>query len=277
MPIGVIGTKLGMTRVFTEAGRSIPVTVVHAPRNYITQVKTPETDGYFALQLSVGTRKSSKLNKPAAGHYAKANVSAGRTLREFRIVKEEVRQVGDTVTVESFSPGEKVDVIGVSKGKGFAGAVKRHNFSTQDATHGNSLSHRALGSTGQCQFPGRVFKGKKMAGHMGTERVTIKNLEVVQVDAERELLLLKGAVPGFPGGNVQVHHQKIVLPPEPKEVSPAEEETPVEAVPVEETSAEKTQVQEQTAAAQEPEASAEPDNTVTSDAPSEEVDGEKKE
>ena len=211
MPIGLIGKKLGMTRVFTEAGTSVPVTVIHAPANYVSQVKTPDSDGYLALQMTVGA--PTRVGKPMSGHFKRAGVEAGRSVREFRIVEEELRNNGDRVNVASFSVGEKVNVIGTSKGKGFAGVIKRHHFRSQDATHGNSLSHRAAGSIGQCQTPGRVFKGKKMAGHLGGERVTIRNLTVVQVDAERELLLLEGAVPGARNSEVVVDHQ-VPVPPE---------------------------------------------------------------
>jgi len=205
MSIGIVGRKCGMTRVFSDDGVSIPVTVVEVDPNRITQVKNDETDGYTAIQVAVGTRRPSRVTKPMAGHYAKAGVEAGRGLWEFRLDgSDEQFEVGSTVTVERFESGQKVDVTGTSKGKGFQGGVKRWNFSMQDATHGNSLSHRAPGSIGQNQTPGRVFKGKKMAGHMGAEKVTVQNLEVVRVDAERNLLLIKGAVPGAPGGDVIV-------------------------------------------------------------------------
>ena len=202
MTIGIVGRKSGMTRVFTEEGLSIPVTVIEVEPNRVTQVKSLETDGYSAVQVTVGTRKSSRTNKSAAGHFAKAESEAGRGLWELRNESGEAFEVGALLTVEGFGEGEKVDVTGASKGKGFAGGVKRWNFRTQDATHGNSLSHRAPGSLGQCQTPGRVFKGKKMAGHLGAERVTTQNLEVVKVDAERNLILIKGSVPGAPGGDV---------------------------------------------------------------------------
>ena len=206
MTIGIIGRKCGMTRVFTEQGDSIPVTVVDASPNRITQVKTADTDGYRALQVTIGKKRTNLVSKPAAGHYAKAEVEAGEGLWELRLPAEEGAdlEAGAELGVDQFETGQKVDVTGTSKGKGFAGTVKRHNFSMQDATHGNSLSHRAPGSIGQCQTPGRVFKGKKMAGHMGDERVTTQNLEIVQIDAERNLLLIKGAVPGAPGGHVTV-------------------------------------------------------------------------
>lgn len=206
MSLGLIGKKVGMTRVFTEAGVSVPVTVVHAPANRITQVRTPEADGYHAVQVTYGDKKPSRINKPATGQFAKSGVAAGRGLSEFRLEDEvpDSLKVGTELNTALFSVGQKVSVAGTSKGKGFAGPVKRHNFHMQDATHGNSISHRAHGSTGQCQDPGRVFKGKKMAGQMGNVRVTTKNLEVVQIDTEKELLLIKGAVPGAPGGDVIV-------------------------------------------------------------------------
>ncbi|QIA62309.1 50S ribosomal protein L3 [Vibrio astriarenae] len=202
--IGLIGRKVGMTRVFTEEGVSIPVTVVEVESNRVSQVRTLETDGYSAIQVTTGAKKANRVSKPEAGHFAKAGVEAGRGLWEFRLENGEEFEVGAELTVELFNETKKVDVTGTSKGKGFQGAVKRWNFSTQDMTHGNSLSHRAPGSIGQCQTPGRVFKGKKMAGHMGAERVTTQNLEIVRVDAERNLLLIKGAVPGSTGGNVIV-------------------------------------------------------------------------
>ncbi|WJT06681.1 50S ribosomal protein L3 [Vibrio harveyi] len=202
--IGLIGRKVGMTRVFTEDGVSIPVTVVEVEANRVSQVKTLETDGYAAIQVTAGSKKANRVNKAEAGHFAKAGVEAGRGLWEFRLENGEEFAVGAELTVELFNETKKVDVTGTSKGKGFQGAVKRWNFRTQDMTHGNSLSHRAPGSISQCQTPGRVFKGKKMAGHMGAERVTTQNLEIVRVDAERNLLLIKGAVPGSTGGNVIV-------------------------------------------------------------------------
>ena len=206
MAIGLVGRKLGMTRVFTEDGASLPVTVIEVEPNRVAQVKTEERDGYRALQLTAGTRKASRVNKARAGHFAKAGVEAGRGLWEFRLDGDQGTdlEVGAELKVELFEAGQTVDVTGTSKGKGFQGVVKRHNFSMQDATHGNSLSHRAPGSIGQNQTPGRVFKGKKMAGHMGSERCTVQNLEVVRVDTERNLLLIKGAVPGSVGGNVFV-------------------------------------------------------------------------
>jgi large subunit ribosomal protein L3 len=206
MTIGLIGRKRGMTRVFTEQGDSVPVTVIEVSPNRITQVKTVETDGYSALQVTLGNRRSNLVTKPQAGHFGKAKVEAGEGLWELRLDDGESTdlEAGAELNVEQFEAGQMVDVTGTSKGKGFAGAVKRHNFSMQDATHGNSLSHRAPGSIGQCQTPGRVFKGKKMAGHMGDERVTTQNLEVVKIDTERNLLLIKGAVPGAKNGQVSV-------------------------------------------------------------------------
>ncbi|GEM78237.1 50S ribosomal protein L3 [Vibrio breoganii] len=202
--IGLVGRKVGMTRVFTEEGVSIPVTVVEVENNRVSQVRTLDTDGYSAIQITAGAKKASRVNKAEAGHFAKAGVEAGRGLWEFRLENGEEFEIGAELNVELFNEVKKVDVTGTSKGKGFQGAIKRWNFSTQDMTHGNSLSHRAPGSIGQCQTPGRVFKGKKMAGHMGAERVTTQNLEIVRVDAERNLLLIKGAVPGSIGGNVIV-------------------------------------------------------------------------
>lgn len=205
MTIGIVGRKCGMTRIFTDEGASIPVTVIEAGPNRITQIKTDEVDGYAAVQVTVGERRASRVSKSQSGHFAKAGVQAGRSTWELRLGGEqEGLEVGGALSVDSFEVGQKIDVTGTSKGKGFQGGVKRWNFQMQDATHGNSLSHRAPGSLGQCQTPGRVFKGKKMAGHMGAERVTTQNLEVVRVDAERNLLLVKGAVPGAPGGDVIV-------------------------------------------------------------------------
>lgn len=206
MKIGLIGRKRGMTRVFTEEGVSIPVSVIEVEPNRVTQVKNADNDGYDAVQVTFGSRRASLVNKPEGGHFASAGVEAGSGLWELRAEGEDTSglEAGAELTVEMFEAGEIVDVTGTSKGKGFAGTVKRHNFRMQDATHGNSLSHRAPGSIGQCQTPGRVFKGKKMAGHMGSERVTTQNLEVVRVDAERNLLLIKGAVPGAAGGHVTV-------------------------------------------------------------------------
>jgi large subunit ribosomal protein L3 len=206
MTMGIVGRKCGMTRVFTEDGDSIPVTVIEAQPNRITQVKTVETDGYRALQVTAGAKKPSRVSKPLAGHFAKAKVEAGDLITEFRLDDADDGEfdAGSELNVELFAEGQKVDVIGTSIGKGFAGSIKRHNFSMQDATHGNSLAHRAPGSIGQNQTPGRVFKGKKMAGHMGNVRRTAQNLVVVRVDADRNLLLIKGAVPGHAGGKVIV-------------------------------------------------------------------------
>jgi large subunit ribosomal protein L3 len=208
MTIGIVGRKCGMTRIFADDGASIPVTVVEVEPNRITQIKTIETDGYQAVQVTVGSRRASRVNKAAAGHYAKANAEAGRGLWELRAKaggeQDSSLEVGGELTVACFEVGQKIDVTGTSKGKGFAGVIKRYNFAMQDATHGNSLSHRAPGSIGMCQTPGRVFKGKKMAGHMGAEQVTVQNLEVVRIDEERNLILVKGAVPGAPGGDVIV-------------------------------------------------------------------------
>lgn len=205
MPMGVVGRKAGMTRVFNDAGDSVPVTVVEVAPNRVTALKTQEKDGYSAMQVTAGTRRASNLSKAEAGHFATAGVEAGRRLWEFRTegVEEELA-IGQEIGVDRFEVGQKVDVSGVTIGKGFAGGVKRHNFKMQDATHGNSLAHRAPGSIGQNQTPGRVFKGKRMAGHMGAVRRTIQNLQVVKVDAERQLLLISGSVPGAEGGDVIV-------------------------------------------------------------------------
>ena len=204
MPIGVVGKKAGMTRVFTEDGVSVPVTVIEVEPNRITQLRDEERDGYRAYQVTVGTRRARRVTRPEAGHFAKAGVEAGRGLWEFRLAAGEGEElaVGGELGASVFSDGQKVDATGTTIGKGFAGVVKRHNFRTQDATHGNSLSHRAPGSIGQNQTPGRVFKGKRMAGHMGNVRRTTQSLEVVRVDTERNLVLVKGAVPGPKGGDV---------------------------------------------------------------------------
>lgn len=205
MTIGLVGTKAGMTRVFTEDGASVPVTVIEVDPNRVTRVKSVESDGYAAVQVTTGSRKAKHLTKAQAGQFAKAGVEAGRSLMEFRLEEgEQAPEVGGELTVSLFEAGQKIDVTGTSKGKGFQGAVKRWNFRTQDNTHGNSLSHRAPGSIGMCQTPGRVFKGKKMAGQMGNVRCTVQSLEVVRVDVERNLLLIKGAVPGATGSNVIV-------------------------------------------------------------------------
>lgn len=203
--LGLIGRKVGMTRVFTTEGSSLPVTVVEVHPNRISQVKNVETDGYNAVQLTGGTKKTSRVSKPLAGHFAKAAIEAGDMLGEFRLNSSDSFTLGQVLNVSDvFHDGQLVDVSSVSKGKGFAGTVKRHNFRTQDATHGNSRSHRVPGSIGQNQTPGRVFKGKKMAGHMGNERCTTQSLEVVRVDTDRNLLLIKGAIPGAPGARVEV-------------------------------------------------------------------------
>lgn len=204
MSIGLVGRKSGMTRIFTEEGASVPVTVVEVQPNRVTQIKTSETDGYNAIQVTMGGRRASRVSKAMAGHFAKANTEAGEGLWEFRTEDLEGIELGGEIKVDRFEAGQKVDVTGTSKGKGFQGGVKRHNFRMQDATHGNSLSHRAPGSIGQCQTPGRVFKGKKMAGQMGSERKTTQSLEVVRVDTENNLLLIKGAVPGATGSSVIV-------------------------------------------------------------------------
>ncbi len=204
MTIGVVGRKAGMTRVFTEEGTSIPVSVIEVASNRITQIKTDETDGYQAVQITTGSKKASRVTKPMAGHFAKAGVEAGRGLWEFRVAGEEAAElaVGGEVSIEMFEAGQKVDVTGITNGKGFQGGIKRHNFTMQDATHGNSISHRSNGSIGMCQTPGRVIKGKKMSGHMGNKQRTIQSLELVRVDAERGLLLVKGSIPGSKGGDV---------------------------------------------------------------------------
>lgn len=205
MALTLIGKKSGMTRIFTEDGVSIPVTVIEVAPNRVTQIRSLEVDGYSAVQVTAGSRKAKHLTKAQAGHFAKVSVDAGRVVREYRLNEgQEAPEVGASLTVDLFAEGQKVDVIGTSKGKGFQGGIKRWNFSGQDATHGNSVSHRVLGSTGQNQTPGRVFKGKKMPGHMGAERVTIQSLEIVRVDSERNLLLVKGAVPGATGGDLLV-------------------------------------------------------------------------
>jgi len=206
MAIGLVGRKTGMSRIFTEEGESVPVTLIHAPPNRITRIKTTDTDGYSALQVTAGNRKASRISKPVAGQYAAVSVEPGEGLFEFRIDADEASEyeTGAELTVDRFSTGQSVDVIGTTIGKGFAGGVKRHHFSMQDATHGNSLAHRAPGSIGQNQTPGRVFKGKKMAGQLGNVQRTAQGLEVVQVDAERNLIAVKGAVPGHAGGRLVI-------------------------------------------------------------------------
>ena len=205
MTIGLVGRKCGMSRVFTDDGRSIPVTLIEATPNRVTQVKTVETDGYNAVQVAVGTKRAALVTKPLAGHYAKAKVEAGRGLFEFRLNADELAKFavgGEVKADEVFTVGQKVDVAGISKGKGFQGTIKRWHFTMGDATHGNSLSHRSPGSIGQRQTPGRVFPGKKMAGHMGNVRRSAVNLEVVKIDNDRHLIAIKGSVPGAPGGDV---------------------------------------------------------------------------
>jgi large subunit ribosomal protein L3 len=204
MSLGLVGRKVGMTRIFAEDGQTIPVTVLDMSDNRVSQIKTVETDGYVAVQVAFGKRRASRVGKPLAGHLAKAGVEASRVLQEFRVDALPDVKAGDALTVDLFEVGQKVDVVGTSIGKGFAGAIKRHNFSSNRASHGNSLSHRAPGSIGQAQDPGRIFPGKRMAGHLGDVRCTTQNLEVVRVDVERQLLLIKGAVPGSKGGNVVV-------------------------------------------------------------------------
>lgn len=204
MAIGLVGRKCGMTRIFTAAGETIPVSVVAIEPNVITQVKTAETDGYSALQVTTGSRRPSRVGKPMLGHYAKNSVTPGRGTWEFRLEAGETSDlaVGGEIKMDTFSAGQMVDVTGVSKGKGYAGVIKRHHFATQDASHGNSLSHRAPGSIGQRQTPGRVFKGKRMAGHLGNVNRTVQSLEVVRVDMEKKVILIKGAIPGAAGGDV---------------------------------------------------------------------------
>jgi large subunit ribosomal protein L3 len=202
MSLGLVGRKVGMTRVFSDDGVSTPVTVIEVEPNRISQIKTVETDGYTAIQVISGSRRASRVTKPMAGHYRKAGVEAGSGAWEFRVDSVDDFELGSEIKVDLFEQGQLVDVAGISKGKGFQGGVKRHNFTMQDATHGNSISHRSNGSIGQNQTPGRVFKGKKMSGHMGAEKCTTQNLEVVRVDSERNLVLIKGAVPGSKTGIV---------------------------------------------------------------------------
>ena len=206
MTLGLVGRKVGMTRVFTEQGVSVPVTVLEMSPNRVTQVKSKDTDGYAAVQVTFGQKKANRVNKAEAGHFAKAGVEAGRGLHEFALTEEKLAElkVGDEVTVAIFEAGQFVDVTGTSKGKGFAGTIKRHNFGSQRASHGNSRSHRVPGSIGMNQDPGRVFPGKRMAGQYGNATATVQRLEVVRVDAERNLLLVKGAVPGAANGDVVV-------------------------------------------------------------------------
>lgn len=207
MSLGLVGRKVGMTRIFTDDGQTVPVTVVDVSNNRVTQIKTAETDGYTSVQVAFGKRRATRVNKAAAGHFAKAGVEAGEVLREFRVDAEKLAQfkAGDVISAASvFAVGQKVDVTGTSIGKGFAGAIKRHNFSSNRASHGNSISHNSPGSIGMAQDPGRVFPGKRMTGHMGDETVTTQNLDVIRVDEARQLLLIKGAIPGAKGGFVTV-------------------------------------------------------------------------
>ena len=206
MSLGLVGRKIGMTRIFTDDGDTIPVTVVDVSNNRVSQIKTPETDGYSAVQLAFDKRRASRVRKPAAGHYAKAGVEAGRVLREFTVAPDKLTElkVGGAVLATIFQVGQYVDVTGVSQGKGFAGVIKRHHFSSNRASHGNSLSHNKPGSISMAQDPGRVLPGKKMPGHMGAVRRTQQSLEIVRIDAERNLLLIRGAVPGSRGGDVMV-------------------------------------------------------------------------
>lgn len=204
MSMGLVGRKIGMTRIFSESGLSEAVSVIHVLPNRVSQVKTQETDGYQAIQVTGGTKKQSRVNKPMAGHFAKAAIEAGDMICEFRVA-ETALTLGQVIELPAvFSEGQYVDVASVSKGKGFAGTVKRHHFRTQDASHGNSRSHRVPGSTGQNQTPGKVFKGKKMAGQLGNKRITIQNLKILRVDAERNLILVKGGIPGAPGAMVEI-------------------------------------------------------------------------
>ena len=206
MSLGLVGRKVGMTRIFTEDGATVPVTVLDVSNNRVTQIKTPETDGYAAVQVTFGQRRASRVGKPLAGHLAKAGVEAGHVLKEFPVSAAELSNLkpGDQISVTIFSVGQKVDVTGTSLGKGYAGGIKRHNFSSNRASHGNSVSHNAPGSIGMNQDPGRVFPGKRMSGHLGDAKATIQNLEIVRVDAERQLLLVRGAVPGSKGSDVVV-------------------------------------------------------------------------
>ncbi len=206
MSLGLVGRKVGMTRIFTEDGVSVPVTVLEIQPNRVTQIKTVETDGYSSVQLTYGERRASRVNKAAAGHFAKSGVTAGQGIQEFSVDQEisSAHEAGSEIKIDIFTQGQMVDVTGTSIGKGFAGGIKRHNFRANRATHGNSLAHRKPGSTGMAQDPGRVFPGKKMPGQMGATKITTQNLEVMRIDLERNLLLVKGAVPGSKGGDVVV-------------------------------------------------------------------------
>jgi large subunit ribosomal protein L3 len=238
MSLGLVGRKVGMTRVFTEDGDTVPVTVVDVSNNRVTQIKTPENDGYCAVQVAYGTRRPARVNKAAAGHFAKAGVVAGHTLREFRVKPDQLEslKVGGAVGVDIFKIGQRVDVSGTSQGKGFAGVIKRHHFSSNRASHGNSVSHNKPGSIGQNQDPGRVFPGKRMAGHMGAGRSTVQNVEIIRVDAERQLLLIRGALPGSRGGGVTVkpttRATRVVTAP-PKPAAKAAGAKPAAAKPAE--------------------------------------------
>ncbi|HMK24184.1 MAG TPA: 50S ribosomal protein L3 [Terriglobales bacterium] len=206
MTLGLVGRKVGMTRLFTDEGDAVPVTVVDVSNNRVTQIKTPETDGYSAVQVTFGKRRPSRVTRPMAGHFAKAGTEAGSVLKEFAISMEQAAQLkpGVTIGVDIFKVGQKVDVSGTTLGKGFAGVIKRHNFSSNRASHGNSVSHNKPGSTGQNQSPSKVFPGKRMPGHLGDVRATAQNLEIVRIDAERQLLMIRGSLPGSRGGNVVV-------------------------------------------------------------------------
>ena len=207
MSLGLVGRKIGMTRIFTDDGHSQPVTVLDVSNNRVTQIKTPDTDGYSAVQVTFGKRRASRVNKPLAGHFAKAAVEAGHIIREFRVTNEQLSTLkpGVVVNTEIFQVGQRVDITGITIGKGFSGVIKRHHFTSNRASHGNSKAHNKPGSIGMCQDPGRVFPGKRMAGHLGTVRKTTQNLEVLRIDAEKGLLLIKGAIPGSKGGDVLVH------------------------------------------------------------------------
>lgn len=225
MSLGLVGRKVGMTRIFTDNGDSLPVTVLDVSNNRVTQIKTPDTDGYTAVQVTFGKRRASRVNKPSAGHFAKAAVEAGHVLKEFRVTQEQLANLkpGAVISVDVFQVGQKVDVTGTSIGKGYAGVIKRHHFSSNRATHGNSKSHNVPGSIGMAQDPGRVFPGKRMSGHLGAVQRTTQNLEVLRVDIERGLLLIKGAIPGSRGGDVVVHPSvktpRIGIVPSAKEAS----------------------------------------------------------
>ena len=207
MSLGLVGRKVGMTRIFTDDGNSQPVTVLDVSNNRVTQIKTPDTDGYSAVQVTFGKRRASRVSKPLAGHFAKAAVEAGHIIKEFHVTDEQLASLktGAVVNTEIFQVGQRVDVTGITIGKGFAGVIKRHHFTSNRASHGNSKAHNKPGSIGMCQDPGRVFPGKRMAGHLGSVRKTTQNLEVLRIDAERGLLLIKGAIPGSKGGDVVVH------------------------------------------------------------------------